>query len=187
LKSLEEYERDKQKKKRLIKDSLNNPSTKAHFKFGSDDDDEDNQPKEFRQEKIQLFDDNEVLNVEEHFNDKKVPKKRKQLQDLQAQLTTTNDPRFQFSEQFLDEKVEDDGEEISMEEEKRKSLAILDQMTSAKSKPKTKMIRFDPSKTEHRIYELGSEINTNGDNLNSSEDIKTKSILKQTKEITAIV
>jgi hypothetical protein len=61
-------------------------------------------------------------------------------------------------------------------------------MTNAKSKPKTKMIRFDPSKTEHRIYELDSEIKTNGDNLNTtSEDIKTKSILKQTKGITPIM
>jgi len=120
--------------------------------------------------KIQLFDDNDVLNIEEHFNEKQIPKKRKKLKDLQASLITTNDPRFQISEQFLDEP----NEEISIEEEKKKSLEILDQITNAKSsvsKPKTKMIRFDPSKTEHKIYEIESEIKTNED----SEEIKTKS------------
>ena len=77
--------------------------------------------------------------------------------------------------------------EISIEDEKKKSLAILDQITNVKSsisKPKTKMIRFDPSKTEHRIYELDSEIQTNGNNINISEDTKLKSILKQTKGAT---
>ena len=104
---------------------------KTHMKFDSDE--EDNQPKKFVQKKIQLFDDNEVLNVEEHFTEKKVPKKRAKLQDLQARLTTTNDPRFQFSEQFLDDEEGGGEEEISLEEEKKKSLAILDQITSAKS------------------------------------------------------
>jgi hypothetical protein len=36
------------------------------------------------------------------------------------------------------------------------------------------MIRFDPSKTEHRIYEIESDIKTNGDKLNTSENIQTK-------------
>jgi hypothetical protein len=73
-----------------------------------------------------------------------------------------------------------------MEEEKNKALSILDQITNAKSsvsKPKTKMIRFDPSKTEHRIYELESEIKTNEDNFNKLEEIKTKSISKGTTPI----
>ena len=164
---MEEYEREKRNKKRLIKDSVEKTT---HLKFDSDE--EDNQPKKFVKKKIQLFNDdnNEVLDVEEHFSEKKVSKKKQKLQDLQAQLTTTNDPRFQFSEQFLDE-------DISFEEEKKKSLAILDQITNAKSstsKPKTKMVRFDPSKTEHRIYELQSEIQSNGDLYNSVEEVQTK-------------
>lgn len=41
------------------------------------------------------------------------------------------------------------------------------------------MIRFDPSKTEHRIYEIESDIPiTNGDH----ETKQTKSILKPTKD-----
>ena len=35
------------------------------------------------------------------------------------------------------------------------------------------MIRFDPSKTEHRIYELEAESKSNGDYFNSSEEMKT--------------
>ncbi|CAF3470797.1 unnamed protein product [Rotaria sp. Silwood1] len=211
LKSLDEYEREKQNKKRLIKESLNNQSKTKHLKFDSDN--EDDQPKEFVEKKFQLFDDNEILNVDEHFNQKSLTKKKKKLQDLQARLTTTNDPRFKLSEQFLDDHhktvVDDDEDDndndndnennndISIEEEKKNSLAILDQITNAKSsisnikssiaKPKTKMIRFDPSKTEHRIYELDSEIGTSGDNFNTSEDIKPKSILKQTKEAIPII
>jgi hypothetical protein len=155
----------------LIKDSLNKTTT--HLKFDSDNDDE---PKEFFEKKIQLFDDNEIKNIEENFNKKKNSKKRKKLQDLQSSLTTTNDPRCQLLEQFIDEKVDDD-DEISFEEEKKRSLAILDQIANAKpsiSKPKTKMIRFDPSKTEHRIYEIESERKANGDNLDTSEKTKTK-------------
>jgi len=104
-------------------------------------------------------------------------KKRKKLQDLQASLITTNDPRFQISEQFLDET----NEEISIEEEQKKSLEILDQITNAKSsvsKPKTKMIRFDPSKTEHRIYEIESE---NKKLIKIQKKLKTK--LKETTPI----
>ncbi|CAF0806077.1 unnamed protein product [Rotaria sordida] len=195
LKSLDEYEREKKLKKNLIKDSLNNQNKATHLKFDSDN--EDDQPKEFIEKKFQLFDDNEeILNVDEHFNSKTTTKKRKKLQDLQVRLTTTNDPRFQLSEQFLDDHQktfddndddddDNDNNDISIEEEKKKSLAILDQITNARSsisKPKTKMIRFDPSKTEHRIYELNSGIETSGDNFKTSEDIKPKSILKQTKE-----
>ena len=162
LKSLEEYERDKQEKKRLIKESS---TKKTHVTFDSDDDDA---PKQFEEKKMQLFDDQEPLNVEEHFNENTQPKTKRKLQNLQARLTTTNDPRFQFSEQFLDE-------EISFEEEKKKSLAILDQMNSVKSvatKPKQKMIRFDPSKTEHRIYEVETE--THVDHLQSNDEVKPK-------------
>ena len=165
LKSLEEYEREKKSKKRLIKDSNEKNS---HVKFDSDEEG-DKQPKKFVEKKIQLFDDNELVDTEEHFSETKIPKKKKKLQELQARLTTTNDPRFQFSEQFLDE-------EVSFEEEKKKSLAILDQITSAKpsapmSKPKTKMVRFDPSKTEHKIYEIES----NGDQPSSTTiAVKTK-------------
>jgi len=36
------------------------------------------------------------------------------------------------------------------------------------------MIRFDPSKTEHRIYELEFDNKSNGDSLNSTEDVKAK-------------
>jgi len=63
--------------------------------------------KNLLKKKIQLFDDNDVLNIEEHFNEKQIPKKRKKLKDLQARLITTNDPRFQISEQFLDEPNEE--------------------------------------------------------------------------------
>ncbi|CAF3770580.1 unnamed protein product [Adineta steineri] len=199
LKSLEDYEREKQNKKRLIKDSSTvNLNKKTHYTFDSDNEDGDgnNQPKEFIEKKIKLFDDNDELDVEEHFSTKKIPKKKRKLQDLQARLTTTSDPRFQFSEQFLDERdknINDDEEkddneeeinEVSFEEEKNKSLAILDQITNAKNviskpKPKTKMIRFDPSKTEHRIYEINSEVKLNDDNFNTSDNTKPKSILKR--------
>lgn len=166
LKSLEDYEREKQEKKRLIKESS---TKKTHVKFDSDED--DHPPKKFEKKKIQLFDDQEPLNVEEHFNENDLPKKKRKLQNLQARLTTTNDPRFQFSEQFLDE-------EISLEEEKKKSLAILDQMTSVKPvgiKPKPKMVRFDPSKIEHRIYEVEKEMKFNDDDqVQSTDEIKPK-------------
>lgn len=198
LKSLEEYEREKQKKKRLIKESLTQQQNKTHFKFDSDDDAGQPQPKKFVEKKMQLFDDNEAPNVEEHFTKKKIPKKRKKLQDLQARLTTTNDPRFQFSEKFLDDKDrtanyddDDDGEEetvdpnkeISFEEERKKSLAILDQIAGTRkpvAKPKSKMIRFDPSKTEHRIYELESESKPDDNQFDSWEDDQSKSKVKQT-------
>ena len=163
------------------------------MQFDSDDDD-DHRGKAFTQKKTPLFDDDndEALNAGAHFEAKKIPKKRKKLQDLQARLTTTNDPRFQFSEQFLDDRDHNNGdgedddepmdqEEISFEDEKNKSLAILDQITQAKpvvTKEKTRMIRFDPSKTEHRIYELGSRVDTNGHQGNFSEP---KSILKAVK------
>ncbi len=82
---------------------------------------------------------------------------------------------LQFFEQILDEKENDDDQyEISMEEEKKNSLAILDQITnvqSSASKAKTNMIRFDPSKTEHRVFEMESERKKN---LNSSKEIQTK-------------
>ncbi len=58
-------------------------------------------------------------------------------------------------------------------------MAILDQMANTKplvSKPKSKMIRFDPSKSEHRIYELDSETKSNGDHFDTSEGIKPKSV-----------
>ncbi|CAF0828859.1 unnamed protein product [Adineta ricciae] len=197
LKSLEEYEREKQKKKRLIKESLTQQQNKTHFKFDSDDDDAAQpQPKKFVEKKIQLFDDNDPPNIEEHFAKKKIPKKRKKLQDLQARLTTTNDPRFQFSEKFLDDKDrtanddDDDGEdetadpnkEISFEEERKKSLAILDQIAGTKKpvvKPTSKMIRFDPSKTEHRIYELESQSKLDDNQFDSWEDDQSKSKAKQ--------
>ena len=200
LKSLEEYEREKQKKKRLIKESLSQQQNKTHFKFDSDDDDAAQpQPKKFVEKKIQLFDDNDPPNVEEHFTKKKIPKKRKKLQDLQARLTTTNDPRFQFSEKFLDDKDrtanndddDDDGgeeetadsnKEISFEEERKKSLAILDQIAGTKkpvAKPTSKMIRFDPSKTEHRIYELESQNKLDDNQFDSWEDDQSKSTAKQ--------
>ncbi|UJR35834.1 hypothetical protein I4U23_028580 [Adineta vaga] len=202
LKSLEEYGQEKLKKKRLIKESLTQQQNRTtHFKFDSDDDDNDGnnrQPKKFMEKKIQLFDDNDVPNVEEHFSKKKIPKKRKKLQDLQARLTTTNDPRFQFSEKFLDdndktinddeeeevekeEAVADPDKEISFEEEKKKSLAILDQIANAKTtvkQPKSKMIRFDPSKTEHRIYELDSQTKSDEKTLNLSEEKLSKSKTK---------
>jgi len=44
------------------------------LKFDSDNDDE---PKEFLEKKIQLFDDNEIKNIEENFNEKKIRKKEK--------------------------------------------------------------------------------------------------------------
>ena len=160
LKSLEEFEREKQEKKRLIKE---NSSKKSHVKFDSDDDD---QPaKKFEEKKLQLFDDQELTNVEEHFHENDQPKIKRKLQNLQERLTNTNDPRFQISEQFLDE-------EMSFEEEKKKSLAILDQITSAKTVPvkaKPKMVRFDPTKSEHRIYEMETEEKFNGDH---TEDVK---------------
>ena len=202
LKSLDEYEREKQQKKRLIKESLNTSEHRAtHFKFDSDDEGGNARPpKKFAETKIQLFDDNEAPNVEEHFQAKKIPKGRKKLRDLQARLTTTNDPRFQFSERFLDDRdktivdgADDDNDdaidqdkEISFEEEKKKSLAILDQITSAKTavrKPKTNMIRFDPSKTEHRIYELESERKLDGDHL-TTEDSQSKSRSRQSATAT---
>ena len=149
---------------------------------------------------MQLFDEednnNDAVNADGHFEAKKIPKKRKKLQDLQARLTTTNDPRFQFSEQFLDERDrgdEDDDdepmdqEEISFEDEKKKSLAILDRITQTKpvvTKEQTRMIRFDPSKTEHRIYELGSKVETNGYQANASEP---KSILKAVKHTAPVM
>jgi hypothetical protein len=174
LKSLEEYEHEKQTKKRLIKDLSEN---NKHLKFDSDDEEgDDNQPKKFVKKKISLFDDNELINIDEHFSEKKVPKRKQKLQDLQARLTTTNDPRFQFSEQFLDE-------DISFEEEKKKSLAILDQITDAKSKPKMKMIRFDPSKTEHRIYELESNVKSNGEHLSTTEEMKPTPVMYVDAEV----
>jgi hypothetical protein len=167
---LEEYDREKQTKKRLIKDST---EKNLHVKFDSDEEG-DRQPKKFVEKKIQLFDDdNELVDTEEHFSEKKIPKKKKKLQELQARLTTTNDPRFQFSEQFLEE-------EVSFEEEKKKSLAILEQIANPKPlvstpKPKTKMVRFDPSKTEHKIYEIESDIKSNGDHLSTNiEQTKSK-------------
>jgi len=36
------------------------------------------------------------------------------------------------------------------------------------------MIRFDPSKTEHRIYEIELGKKTNIDNIDTSEKMKTK-------------
>lgn len=163
LKSLEEFEREKQERKRLIKE---NSTKTSHVKFDSDDDE---QPaKKFEEKKLQLFDDQELTNVDEHFHENDQPKKKGKLKNLQARLTNTNDPRFQFSEQFLDE-------EISFEEEKKKSLAILDQITSAKPPPvksKPKMVRFDPTKSEHRIYEMETYVISNGDQVQHTEEVK---------------
>jgi len=194
LKSLEEYERERQKKKSLIRNSINRSS---HVKFDSDEDDntESQKPiktKKFQEKKIQLFDDQEMVDVEEHFNEKKQSKKKNKLQKLQAQLTTTNDPRFQLTEQFIDGKNDEDEEEkeepegeISFEEEKKKSLAILDQITNGKpstvaaNPSKPKMIRFDPSKTEHKIY----EIDNNQEKKPQTEHIPVKSQPKSTAPI----
>ena len=82
LKSLEEYERERQKKKSLIRNSINRSS---HVKFDSDEDDntESQKPiktKKFQEKKIQLFDDQEMVDVEEHFNEKKQSKKKNKLQ-----------------------------------------------------------------------------------------------------------
>ncbi|CAF4577927.1 unnamed protein product, partial [Rotaria magnacalcarata] len=81
------------------KDSLNNETKIKHYTFDSDNDDEDNQPKPFVRKQIQLVDNQDEVNVEENFNDKKNSKKRKKSQDRQAHLTTTNDPKVQKSEQ----------------------------------------------------------------------------------------
>ena len=187
---MDQYDEEKKQRKRLIKESLKNPNDKKHLKFDSDDEG-DTQGKEFIEKKVQLFDDNEGVNIDEHFNPTTSSRKKRKLKALQAKTSTTNDPRFQLSEQFLDErdrheKDDDEGEgeqkEISLEDEKKKSLAILDQITNAQPTPtvksKTKMIRFDPSKTEHRIYELDSEIQVNGNHQSPS-----KSILKETTPI----
>lgn len=178
MKFLDQYDEERKQRKRLVKESLNNPNAKKHLKFDSDDEGDNTQGKEFVEQKIQLFDNEEGVNVEEHFNPSTATKKKRKLKALQAKVSNTTDPRFQLSEQFLDEPVreekeEEEGEddqqqEISIADEKKKSLAILDQITNAKSstttksKSKSKMIRFDPSKTEHRIYELDSEVPTNG-------------------------
>lgn len=199
LKSLVEYQSEKTQRRRLIKDAASSGNPSKHVQFDSDDDD-DHRGKAFVQKKMQLFDDNddnsEAVNANGHFEAKKIPKKRQKLQDLQARLTTTNDPRFQFSEQFLDERDQQedededdpmDREEISFEDEKKKSLAILDRITQAKplvTKEKTRMIRFDPSKTEHRIYELGSKVETNGHQASLSEP---KSILKAVKQTAPVI
>ena len=185
LKSIDQHEKEKLQRKRLIKDSLNNSTSSQHLKFDSDD--EDNQGKTFSQTKLRLFDDNEeISNVDEHFREKNISKTEWKLKQLQ----TTNDPRFQLSEKFLDQPDDDQNEEISMEEEKQKSLAILDQMANGKSSStsKSKMIRFDPNKTEHRIYELDSQISTNGHfSSPSKNEAPAKSILKVTKSTTPIL
>ncbi|CAF1916700.1 unnamed protein product [Rotaria magnacalcarata] len=168
-KSPDECDGEKRNKKRLIKDSLNNETKIKHYTFDSDNDDEDNQPKPFVRKQIQLVDNQVEVNVEENFNDKKNSKKRKKSQDRQAHLTTTNDPKVQKSEQVFDnqqkttnddeaEPTIDSNNDISFEEEKKKSLAILDQITNAKS--------------------LAAKPNT-------SQEIQPKSILKQTKETSA--
>lgn len=201
MKSLDQYDEERKQRKRLIKESLTNPKAKKHLKFDSDDED-DAQGKEFVQKKIQLFDDSEGINVDEHFNPSKETKTKRKLQVLQAKMSNTNDPRFQLSEKFLDEEHRDqndeeddeeqnDQQEISIEDEKKKSLAILDQITNAKTptkpKSKSKMIRFDPSKTEHRIYELDSEVKINGHHDSPSKETPSKSILKAPKETAPIV
>lgn len=167
------------------------------MKFDSDDDDNE-QPikaKKFQEKKMQLFEDQEMVDVQEHFNEKKQSKKKNKLQNLQARLSTTNDPRFQLSEQFLDEKNNDEeeeeqqqGEEISFEEEKKKSLAILDQITNGKSstplppanQSRPKMVRFDPSKTEHKIYEIAN-------NQEKKSHVEQTPIKSQTKSIAPTV
>ncbi|CAF3186770.1 unnamed protein product [Rotaria socialis] len=170
LKSPDECDGEKRNKKRLIKDSLNNETKIKHYTFDSDNDDGDNQPKPFVKKQIQLVDNQEEVRVEENFNDKKNSKKRKKSQDRQAHLTTTNDPKAQISEQVFDnqqktinddeaEPTIDSNNDISFEEEKKKSLAILDQITNAKS--------------------LVAKPNT-------SQEIQPKSILKQTKETPAV-
>ena len=184
---MNEYEHEKQTKKRLIRASLNHQYQIKHLKFDSDTDNEDKQPKLFFKNKIQLFNDNDILNIEEHFNDKHISKKRNKLQNLQANLKITNDSRFQLNEQFLDDKMDrTNNHENSMEEEKQKSPVLLHQIKNAKSstsKFKTQMIRFDPSKVQHKIYELNSDSDTSTNNLHISNRMKTKSILKQAKPI----
>jgi len=186
LKSLNQYDEERKQRKRLIKDSLNKSDAKKHVKFDSDDDD-DVKGKEFVEKKLQLFDNDDGVNIDEHFNPSQATKTKRKLKSLQSKVSNTTDPRFQLSEQFLDEKVREEEEkeeeeeekgEISFEEEKKKSLAILDQITNAKtsasstikSKSKSKMIRFDPSKTEHRIYELESEVPINGNHSSPTKE-----------------
>lgn len=66
-----------------------------------------------------------------------------------------------------------EGKEISFDEEKKKSLAILDQITNVKSsatKPKTE-----------------SDIKTNTDLLNTSENNKTKSTSKPSTDAISVL
>ncbi|CAH1109780.1 unnamed protein product [Psylliodes chrysocephalus] len=129
-----------------------------------------------------------TFSVKDHFQGKKGQK----LLELQSKYK--NDKRFTLNEKFLDDNItecqenlisQENIDDISLEEEKKKEYEILEEVLGKKIIPKEdrqapskkKMLRFDPSQPEHTKYEIpkvASERKEKRKRKNSDTEIMTE-------------
>jgi hypothetical protein len=155
----------------------------------SDDDDENND---------NLLN-NEKIDFKSNLNEEKASK----LLDLKTKYA--NDSRFKIDERFIES---DDDQQViesnEIDDEKEKSFRILEEITGKiirrefgvkktkldndKTQNEPRMVRYDPTKEEHRVFEASKEtlnnekvvkIDSNETNTNSEEP--QKSLVDETK------
>ncbi|CAC5405959.1 unnamed protein product [Mytilus coruscus] len=120
-----------------------------------------------------LFDNSESESTDSE-NDEKMFKIRPEFEGksgqkrMELQSRYGNDDRFKLDERFIDseeENMEEDIEEPTEEDERAKSLKILEQVVGTKIKPERKgklfrdvsALHFDPSREDHTHYEVQAE------------------------------
>ncbi|XP_052061672.1 nucleolar protein 8-like [Mytilus californianus] len=120
-----------------------------------------------------LFDNSESESTDSE-NDEKMFKIRPEFEGksgqkrMELQSRYGNDDRFKLGERFIDseeENMEEDIEEPTEEDERAKSLKILEQVMGTKIKPERKgklfrdvsALHFDPSREDHTHYEVQAE------------------------------
>ncbi|XP_063444747.1 nucleolar protein 8-like isoform X2 [Mytilus trossulus] len=132
-----------------------------------------------------LFDSSESESTDSE-NDEKMFKIRPEFQGrsgqkrMELQSRYGNDDRFKLDEKFIDseeEDMEEDVPEPTEEDERAKSLKILEQVVGTKIKPERKgklfrdvsALHFDPSREDHTHYEVQVESQPKKDKKSSKK------------------
>ncbi|XP_076110217.1 nucleolar protein 8-like isoform X1 [Mytilus galloprovincialis] len=132
-----------------------------------------------------LFDSSESESTDSE-NDEKMFKIRPEFQGrsgqkrMELQSRYGNDDRFKLDEKFIDSEEEDMEEDIpepTEEDERAKSLKILEQVVGTKIKPERKgklfrdvsALHFDPSREDHTHYEVQVESQPKKDKKSSKK------------------
>ncbi|KAJ8972312.1 hypothetical protein NQ314_000227 [Rhamnusium bicolor] len=161
-----------------------------------------------KQSRISLFDD-EVNEEEEfvtNFNIKEQFQGQEGQKLLELQSKYKNDKRFVLDARFLDKREtgggknanDVEGEEISLEEEKKKEYEILEQVLGKKINPKSLhqkeaqsrkkvMLRYDPTQPEHSKYEIKKELGKQKKRKRNESEIEIFNEEKQDEKEVPIV